>query len=103
MHARRLTLSRQAQIDLANIFEYIADTSPMAADAFLTDLTDHMEKMARMGLIGVKRAFIPGPRAFFYRDRCIYVRVTESDLTVLRILHRRRTIDPSNFHESDTD
>jgi plasmid stabilization system protein ParE len=103
MRGRRLTLSRQAEIDLANIFEHIAESNPSAPDAFLTDLPGHMEKMAHMGLIGVERAFIPGLRAFIYRERCIYFLVTESELTVLRILHGRRAIDNATFTESDTD
>lgn len=103
MFARRLNMSRRALKDLADAFEYIAEENPVAADAFITDLTDHVERMAGLGLIGTSRGVVPGLRCFVYRERCIYFFVTETELNVARVLHGRRTISASTFTESDTD
>lgn len=103
MFARRLNMSRRALKDLTDAFEYIAEENPVAADAFITDLTDHVERMAGLGLIGTSRGVVPGLRCFVYRERCIYFFVTETELNVARVLHGRRTISASTFTESDTD
>ncbi|TCL96744.1 plasmid stabilization system protein ParE [Rhizobium sp. PP-WC-2G-219] len=103
MLARRLNMSRRALKDLADAFEYSAEENPVLADAFITDLTDHIERMAGLGLIGTSRDIVPGLRCFVYRQRCIYFFVTETDLNVVRVLHGRRTISASTFTESDTD
>jgi toxin ParE1/3/4 len=53
------------------------------------------------GLTGVSRDFIPGLRAFSYRDRCIYFLVDNSTMTVLRILHGRQDTTSKDFPESE--
>ncbi len=103
MLARRLNMSRRALKNPAGAFEYIAEENPVAADAFITDLTDHIERTAGLGFISTSRDVFPGLRYFVYRERCIYFFVTETDFNVVRVLHGRRTISPSTFTESDTD
>lgn len=53
------------------------------------------------GLTGVSRDFIPGLRAFSYRDRCIDLPVDNSTMAVLRILHGRQDITSKDFPESE--
>ncbi|WP_175386284.1 type II toxin-antitoxin system RelE/ParE family toxin [Rhizobium sp. 9140] len=88
---------------MADAFDYIAEENAVAADAFVTDITNHIEGMAGLGLIGTSRPFVAGLRCFVYRERCIYFFVTETELNIARVLHGRRAISASTFIESDTD
>ncbi|MCD7108982.1 type II toxin-antitoxin system RelE/ParE family toxin [Rhizobium sp. DKSPLA3] len=103
MLARRLNMSRRALRDQADTFNDIAEENPVAADAFITDLTDPIGRMAGFGLIGSSHDGASGLRSFVYRQRCISLYVTETELHVLRILRGRRAISASTFTESDTD
>ena len=100
MRARRLVMSQKALNDLLAIHNYIADFNPVAARRRLHDLNTKIKWMAETGVTGVPRAFIPGLRAFPYRERCIYFVVSEDTMTVLRILHGHQSTSPDDFTES---
>jgi plasmid stabilization system protein ParE len=90
-------MSLEALNDLLDIYEYIAGFDPRAARRFLDDINGKIEWMARLGVTGSPRAFIPGLRAFSYRKRCIYFFVDQDQMTVLRVLHGRQKISPDDF------
>jgi toxin ParE1/3/4 len=102
MRSRRLVMSQRALNDLLGIHNYIADFNPTGAQRLLDDLNHKIKWIAQTGVTGVPRAFAPGLRAFPYRERCIYFVVSESTMTVLRILHGHQNISPKDFTESST-
>jgi plasmid stabilization system protein ParE len=93
-------VSQKALNDLLAIHNYIADFNPVAARRLLDDLNDKINWMAEAGVTGVPRTFIPGLRAFPYRERCIYFVVNENTVTVLRILHGHQNTASEDFTES---
>lgn len=88
LRQREVRLTRAARNDLRRIAQHIRKSDAQAAERFITDLVAQIHHIARIGVTGSTRAFLPpGVRAFPYRDRCFYFTVEESTLTVLRVLH----------------
>lgn len=107
MRQRKLKLTPRALRDLRDVYEYLALIDPISAKRFVSRINVKMEWIAKSGLTGVPRDFIPGLRAFPYRDRdrdrdrCIYFLADNSTITILRILHGRQDITSENFPESE--
>ena len=87
MKRRRLMVTAQALNDLLADHNYIAQFNPVAARRFLDDINLKMIWLARYGITGVPRNYVPNLRAFPYRDRCIYFVVDDQRMYVLRVLH----------------
>jgi toxin ParE1/3/4 len=98
MRQRKLKLTPRA---LRDVYEYLALIDPISAKRFVSRINVKMEWIAKSGLTGVPRDFVPGLRAFPYRDRCIYFLADNSTITVLRILHGRQDITSKDFPESE--
>ncbi|MDM9629198.1 type II toxin-antitoxin system RelE/ParE family toxin [Rhizobium sp. S152] len=79
------------------MYEHIAIVDALAARRFLDDINGRIEWIAKLGITGSPRDFIPGLRAFPYRRRCIYFFIDDENLSVLRVLHGRQEIKPSYF------
>ena len=101
MRQRKLKLTLLALRDLRDVYDHIALIDPQNARRFVNRINDKMAWIAKSGLTGVSRDFIPGLRAFSYRDRCIYFLVDNSTMTVLRILHGRQDTTSKDFPESE--
>ncbi|MCM2473994.1 type II toxin-antitoxin system RelE/ParE family toxin [Rhizobium sp. CG5] len=95
-------MSLRALDDLLNIYNHIAQFNPVAARRLLDDLNAKMAWMADSGVTGVPRAYLPGLRAFPYRNRIIYFVVSDDHLTVMRVLHGHQNITPDDFTESSS-
>lgn len=103
IRSRRFSLSTDAINDLIDIYDYIAEKNPVAARRLVNALETKIKSLAKSGNSGVSRDWVtPGLRAFPYRDQCIYFRVDETSLYVLRIFHGHQTINPDDF-EVDND
>ena len=101
--APRYRLSKDAISDLIGIYEFIAKDNAQAARQFVRAIEEKIKSAAASGYTGVARDWIrPGLRALPYRDRCIYLRVYETHLYIVRILHGRQDLSPDDFSESDT-
>ena len=73
---------------------HISQDNPVNAQRFISDLIHQIYRLAELRLNGVPRDWIrPDLRAFPYRKRCIYFRVEEETLYVLRVLHGSQDID----------
>lgn len=101
MGPRRLLLTKRALRDLRAHYEYIFEFDPISAKRLLHDINRKMEWIAELGINGVPRPFIPGLRAFPFKNRCIYFTITDEAITVLRVMHGRQDISPNDFPESD--
>ena len=57
-----------------------------------------MHRIARTGVSGVARDWLrPGLRMHPYEKYCVYFRVTDRELVVIRIIHSARDIDAIIF------
>lgn len=97
------SLSIDAQRDLAEIYLYLADRGDsVAGRRLVASLSTKIRSLASSGSIGVARDWIsPGLRAFPYKNRCIYFRVVDSKMRILRILHGKQDIDSQMFSHAD--
>lgn len=101
MGPRRLMLTKRALRDLRAHYDYVAQFDAIAAKRLLHEINKKMEWIAEFGITGASRSFIPGLRAFPFKNRCIYFTITHEAITVLRVMHGRQDISPDDFPESD--
>jgi toxin ParE1/3/4 len=100
--SRRYRLAPQAIEDLIGIFNYLHERNPIAAERFTQDIEQKIIDLANFRNPGVSRDWLkPGLRAFPYRRRCIYFRIVDDMLIVLRVMHGHQDISPDDFPESD--
>jgi toxin ParE1/3/4 len=91
-------LSETALNDLRGIHAYIAEENPAAALEFIEDLAQKIEWIAASGFTGAPRDWIrPGLRILPYRDRCIYLRVTDDTVFIVRVLHSSQDVEREEF------
>ncbi len=88
MKRRRLVVTAQALNDLLADHNYIAQFNPAAARRFLDDINVKMISLARYGITGVPRNYVPNLRAF----KKIYV---------LRVLHGHQDISANDFKQEE--
>lgn len=65
---------------------------------FVADLNAKIEWIAKTGFTGVPRDWIrPGLRALPYRERCIYFRIDDDAVIILRVIHGRQDVSAQEF------
>ena len=92
MTAPRITT--QAQADMDDAWDYLAERNPAAADRLLDDLLERAHFHAQHPLAGRPRDdLVPGLRSFVVRPYVAFYRVAEDTIEVVRVLHGSRDID----------
>ncbi|MGV1870250.1 type II toxin-antitoxin system RelE/ParE family toxin [Agrobacterium rosae] len=100
--ARTYSLSSQAIDDLIGIYKFLEDKNPAAAKRLVSSIEQKIQNMAGSGHTGVARDCISkGLRALPYRDRCIYFRVKDTELRILRIVHGHQHIEADDIIEKE--
>ena len=90
----RLRYAPEAKSDLAEIWSYIATDNPRAADRVVANLMKHCEMLARLPLMGRRRAELaPQLRSFPVGDYLIFYRVKRDGVFVVRVLSGYRDLD----------
>lgn len=80
-----------AELDLLEIWFFIAEDSPDAADRFLDMLASKCETLADAPKIGrVREDLAPGLRSFPVKRYMIYYRIMDEDIEVVRVLSAYR-------------
>ena len=80
-----------AAADLAEIWAFIAEDSPPAADAFIQRIIGKFEPLRQFPELGAAREQLaPGLRALPYRDYVIYYLAEPDALVIVRVLHGAR-------------
>jgi len=100
MRRRRLIVSLRALDDLSASIIASPNSTRRPPGCFWTISTTRWYGSPKTGVTGTPRAFLPGLRAFPYRNRVIYFVVTVDKLTVLRVAHGAQNITPDDFTES---
>lgn len=86
--------SDRADEDLIDIWNYIAASSPMAADRVLDAIEARWEQPALYPASGVSRVDIgPGIRHLTSGQYLTLYRVSAQSIEILRVIHGRRQID----------
>ncbi|GAB4159135.1 MAG: type II toxin-antitoxin system RelE/ParE family toxin [Cyanobacteria bacterium J069] len=90
----RYRLSRQAEQDLEDIWVYIAERNPVAADLLLAKIFDRLPMLAQFPEMGRARdELLPSLRSFPVKPYIVFYRSTEKGLEIVRILHQSRDIE----------
>ena len=88
-------ISETARKDLDEIWWYIAQDDPLAADRFIQRLLSKLPALASMPRMGRKRDDLSaGLRSFPVRDYIIFYRSTEDGVEVARVLHGAQDLPP---------
>ena len=83
---------------MTDLYVYLATKASDVATKFVADLHNKMVWIAATGFTGVPRNWIrPGLRALPYRERCIYFRIDDKAVYILRVLHGRQDISQQTF------
>ena len=84
----------QANRDLLEIWVYIAESNPNAADRLIDKLTATFQELAQSPGIGRSREeLLNGMRSFATGSYVIYYRQIASGIRVLRVLHGARRVE----------
>jgi toxin ParE1/3/4 len=95
--ARERRLTPAAVADLQDIWDYIATDSSTAADAFIQDLYESCDLLAKAPLIGrVRDDLEPGLRCFPHRTYLVFYKLTPTQVVIIRVLHGSRNYN-NNF------
>jgi toxin ParE1/3/4 len=88
-------MSRLAEMDLAEITDFIALDNPEAAYRFEEELLDSAHKIARAPLAYVERPDLrPGLRSCVHGAYVIFFTVNREGVRIERILHGARDLRP---------
>jgi toxin ParE1/3/4 len=90
---RPVIRSVQAEEDLLEIWDYVADDDPDAADALLRKIAAAMQMIAENPEAGrLRLELAPDIRSFGVGKYLIFYRSTEGGILVVRILHGARDL-----------
>ena len=90
----KILLKPQAETDLIEIWVYIAQDNPTAADQLLNTIDDKCLTLAESPLIGKARdELVPGVRSFPVGNYVLFYQLTEDGIEIIRVLHGARDIE----------
>ncbi|MFN5765337.1 MAG: type II toxin-antitoxin system RelE/ParE family toxin [Pseudanabaena sp.] len=83
-----------AELDLLDIWDYIADDSPDRADDFLDRIESKLLVLAQNSGLGRKRPeLLPDLRSFPIGNYVVFYQQIEDGIDVIRLLHGSRDIE----------
>jgi toxin ParE1/3/4 len=90
----KIELSEQAELDLIDIWAYIARDSTTAADNLIDQVATVCQLLAKCPLLGRTRTELaPGLRSFSVGDYLIFYRPSKNGIAIARILSGYRNLD----------
>lgn len=82
--------------------DYVGQFDEGAAERLIGDLVRELHHIAKIGVIGSTRPFLPdGVRAFPYRKWCFYFTVDDEKLSVVRVLRGSQDTEGAEFLPDD--
>lgn len=82
-----------AQTDILEIWDYIADDNPAAADRWVDQLDEQFQMLATQPMMGRARdELAPGVRSFPFGRYVVYYLPLDHGIDVVRVLHGARDI-----------
>ena len=90
--------SRRAQDDIFDIWLYVADSNPSAADRILDDIERVFAMIAEYPQIGRERPEVRlGLRSFAVTPWVIFYRTAEHSVDIVRVVHGARDLDELDY------
>lgn len=89
----RFDLAEQAQQDIREIWSYLAEKSPIAADKLITELFAKFQLLANNAELGRNRnEFLLNLRSFPVKKYIVFYIPTEAGIEIFRVIHSSRNI-----------
>lgn len=83
-----------AELDLLDIWDYIADDSFERADEFLDRIESKLQALARTPGMGKRREeFLPNLQSFPIGNYVVFYRTIENGIDIIRVLRGSRDIE----------
>jgi toxin ParE1/3/4 len=90
----RYRLSHQAELDLEDIWAYLAQKDNLAADLMLAKILNKFPMLAQFPDMGFARDDLTEPmRSFPVKPYIVFYRKTDIGIEIFRILHQSRDIE----------
>lgn len=90
---RQLLITPIAESDLAEIWAYIAEDSPKTATGFIEQIEAKFMPLLEFPGMGAPRDYlVTGLRAAPFKNYCIYYTFTDTDVTIVRVVHGARDV-----------
>jgi toxin ParE1/3/4 len=90
----KIFVSEAADTDLLQIYDYLHQRNPTAAESLMRQIDLKFESLSRFPFIGRPReALRPGLRSILAGNYVIFYEVADDQVTIVRVLHGRRDID----------
>jgi toxin ParE1/3/4 len=90
----RIVISDKAKADLFEIYHYIRERSPNAADAFVRRIDANIANLARFPFIGRERpALSPGLRCLVIGLHLLFYMINADEITIVRVIDARMDVD----------
>lgn len=98
----RIRQRPQVQLDLADIWDYIADDSVQSADRLLDQIAAKLGLLAENPLLGrAREELMPRLRSFPMGHYVIFYMPQDDGIEVVRVLHGARDIQSESFAAED--
>ena len=92
---RQYRVSAAARADLDEIWFYIAQDSPEAADKFIRAIVTRFPRLASMSEMGRRREELaPRRRSLAFGNYVVFYRAMENGVEIVRVLHGARDLPP---------
>ena len=102
--SRKVVVSGPAGRDLQNLYEFARQFDEQTAHRLVKKLVDEIIDLARKGVEGSSRSFLPAHvRAFPFEKHCFYFTVDDEKLTLLRVLHGSQSTSDIAFDPQQDD
>ncbi len=90
----RYTVSPEAEDDLLDIWAFVADDNPGAADRLIDTFYEHFIELARQPAMGRKRPEFQGPnyRSFPIGNYLVFYQPFDNHIEIARVLHGARDL-----------
>jgi len=94
----KLVLSRRAQEDLFETWEYIAEHDELAADHYIDYLRQRAMELLEFPELGrIRNEISPELRSLLARNHLLFYRIHSGEIQILRILHGSRDLPNQEF------
>ncbi len=99
---KELFVTRAAEADLLEIWTYLFEKSPEAADRIVDEITDKYDLLCQFPSMGRRRAELGAHyRSFPVGNYVIFYRVMDTRLEISRVLHGARDLNSIFSPESE--
>ena len=90
----KVRISGKAKDDLRQVYRYLSQTNPLAADNLITDIDSKLELLGRFPFMGRERAeFAPSLRSVLVWSYVIFYTVDAVEIVIVRMVDGRMDID----------